>query len=115
MLIVSRPVAIIVKVPSIKLPVFLAQHRPERDRHCIKNNHPFILDLAPLLFARARECKKEGNLTSFYICKCLLKKDKNVHRFALNAIRGELLERERGREKEREIVLGYYTQVTYYS
>ena len=29
----------------------------------------------------------------------VLKKDKNVHRFALSAIRGELLEREREREK----------------
>ena len=58
-------------------------------------------------------------------------KDKNIHRVALNAIRGELLERERERKKEREkkkerererkerekkrkIVLGYYTQVTYH-
>ena len=32
-------------------------------------------------------------------------KDKNVHRFALSAIRGELLEREREIEKEKEIVL----------
>ena len=39
-------------------------------------------------------------------------KDKNVHKFALSAIRGELLERER--EKVRDIVLGYYTRVTYY-
>ena len=33
---------IIVKVPSIKTG-FFAQHRPERDRHSILNNHPFIL------------------------------------------------------------------------
>ena len=26
---------IIVRVPSIKMPVFFSQHRPERDRHCI--------------------------------------------------------------------------------
>ena len=32
-------------------------------------------------------------------------KDENVHKFSLSAIRGELLERER--EKERELVLGY--------
>ena len=29
-------------------------------------------------------------------------KDENVHRFPLSAIRGELLERERGRERESE-------------
>ena len=36
--------------------------------------------------------------------------DENIHRFALSAIRGELLEKER----EEEIVLGYYTRVTYH-
>ena len=36
---------IIVRVPSIKMPVFFSQHRPERDRHLIKNNHPFILEV----------------------------------------------------------------------
>ena len=36
-------------------------------------------------------------------------KDENVHRFVLSAIREELLER------GRELVLGYYTRVTYYS
>ena len=36
----------------------------------------------------------------------------SVHRLALCAIRGELLERER--KKVRDIVLGYYTWVTYY-
>ena len=60
-------------------------------------------------------------------------KHENIHRFALSAIRGEILKRERkekkrkrkrekkrkrgrGREKEREIkiVLGYYTRVTHY-
>ena len=41
-----------------------------------------------------------------------LNKDENVHRFALNAIRGKLLKRER--EKERQIVFGYHTRVTYY-
>ena len=35
-----------------------------------------------------------------------LNKDENVHRFELSAIRGVLLERER----ERELVLGYYTE-----
>ena len=30
-------------VPSLKIPVFLAQHRPERDSYRIENNHPFIL------------------------------------------------------------------------
>ena len=30
-----------------------------------------------------------------------MNKDENVHRFALSAIRGELLERERGREKKK--------------
>ena len=34
---------IIVRVPSIKLPVFLAQPRPKGDRHRIQSNHPFIL------------------------------------------------------------------------
>ena len=47
-----------------------------------------------------------------------LNKDENVHRFALSGIRGELLEGERERDKKREkdgeIVLGYYTRVTYY-
>ena len=33
-----------VRVPNIKIPVFLAQHRPERDRNRIQNMHPFILD-----------------------------------------------------------------------
>ena len=41
-------------------------------------------------------------------------KDKNVHRFSLSAIRGELLEREGEKEREKEIVLGYYSWVTYY-
>jgi hypothetical protein len=41
-----------------------------------------------------------------------LNKGENADRFALREIKGELLERERGGEKE--IVLGYYTQVTYY-
>ena len=40
--------------------------------------------------------------------KTYIDKDKNVHRFALSAIKGELLKR------ERKIVLGYYTRVTYY-
>ena len=44
--------------------------------------------------------------------KFMINKDENFHRFALSAIREELLERER--EKEREIVLVYYTRVTYY-
>ena len=39
-------------------------------------------------------------------------KDKNVHKFASSAIRGEFLERER--EKVKDIVLGYYIRVTYY-
>ena len=30
-------------------------------------------------------------------------KDENVHRFALSAIRGDLLEREREKERERDI------------
>ena len=34
---------IIVRVPSKKIPVFIVQHRPERDRHSILNNHTFIL------------------------------------------------------------------------
>ena len=46
-------------------------------------------------------------------------KDENFHRFALSAIRGELLKRERERkkekEREKEIVLGYHTHVNYYS
>jgi hypothetical protein len=46
-------------------------------------------------------------IRSYFILKI---KDKNVHKLALSAIRGELLERER----EREIVFGYYTQVTYF-
>ena len=41
-------------------------------------------------------------------------KDIIVHRFALSAIRQELFERERDRENEIEIVLGYYTRVAYY-
>jgi hypothetical protein len=65
-------------------------------------------------------------------------KNENAHRFALSAIRGEILERERYIEKERKrekekerkrekekerkreierekvIVLGYYTRVVYY-
>ena len=40
------------------------------------------------------EAKKQNN------------KDENVHRFAISAIRGELLERERERERER-LVFGY--------
>ena len=44
-------------------------------------------------------------------------KDENVHRFALSAIRGKLLEiqRERKRVRERleEIVSGYYTRPGY--
>ena len=40
-------------------------------------------------------------------------KVENVHRFALSAIRGELLERKREREKEGELPLVYYTAVTY--
>ena len=40
--------------------------------------------------------------------KTYINKDKNVHRFALSATKGEILER------EREIVFGYYTRVTYY-
>ena len=36
------------------------------------------------------------------ISNILKKKDENVHRFALRAIRGELLEIEKGREKERK-------------
>ena len=39
-----RATVTIVRVPSIKIPVFLAQHRPERDRYRILNNHPFILE-----------------------------------------------------------------------
>ena len=38
---------------------------------------------------------------SLYV-KYTSNKDKNVHRFELRAMKGELLERERGREKERE-------------
>ena len=34
-------------------------------------------------------------------------KDEKVHRFSLSAIRGELLERKR--ERDKKIVLGYYT------
>ena len=41
-------------------------------------------------------------------------KDENVHRFALSAKRGKLLEREREREERGNIILGYYTRVTYY-
>ena len=50
-------------------------------------------------------------------------KDENVHRFALSVIRGWLLKREKRekekdrvkeREIEKEIVLGYYTRVTYH-
>ena len=41
-----------------------------------------------------------------------MNKDKNVHKFALSAISGDFLERES--EKVRDIVLGYYTWVTYY-
>ena len=40
-----EPTIIIVRVPSIKIMVSFAQHRPKRDRHRIKNYHPFILDL----------------------------------------------------------------------
>ena len=39
----------IVRVP-IKIPFFFAQHRPERDRHRIQNNHPFILVLYSLIY-----------------------------------------------------------------
>ena len=35
--------------------------------------------------------------------KANINKDENVHRFALSAIREELLERERERNREREI------------
>ena len=38
------PTVIILRVPSIKIPDFFAQHRPERDRHRLQNNQPFILD-----------------------------------------------------------------------
>ena len=34
---------IIVRVPSIKIPVFFAQLRPEIEWHRIYNNHPFFL------------------------------------------------------------------------
>ena len=34
-LIIHQETVIIVRVPSIKIPFFLAQHRPERDRHRI--------------------------------------------------------------------------------
>ena len=46
--------------------------------------------------------------TSVSVCT----KGQKAHRFALSAIRGDLLNRERVGEKE--IGLGYYTQVTYY-
>ena len=36
------------------------------------------------------------------IGKVKVNKDENVQRFALRAIRGELLERERGRERKKE-------------
>ena len=42
---VSTSMVIIVRVPSIKIQVFFAQYRPERYRHRIYINHPFILDL----------------------------------------------------------------------
>ena len=65
-----------------------------------------------------------GKLQKLYNFGCLKKvtyrenKDKNVHRFAIKAIRGELFgEKEREIVKkryEKEIVLGYNTRVTYY-
>ena len=39
----AQSTVIIVRVPSIKIPVLFAQRRPGRDRHRIKNNHPYIL------------------------------------------------------------------------
>ena len=41
-----------------------------------------------------------------------INKDEKAIRFVLSTIRGELLEREKERERKR--VLGYYTRVTYY-
>jgi hypothetical protein len=32
---IYHPTVIILRVPSIKIPDFFAQHRPERDRHSI--------------------------------------------------------------------------------
>ena len=45
----GQPTVIIVRVPSIKIPFFFAQHTTERDRHRIQNNHPFILEVNRLL------------------------------------------------------------------
>ena len=53
-------------------------------------------------------------LVKFEITENQKNKDENVHKFALSGIRGKLLILEREREQEREIVLGYYTRVTYY-
>ena len=41
----SYSTVISVRVPSIKIPVFFAHRRPERDRHRIYNNYPYILGL----------------------------------------------------------------------
>ena len=39
---------------------------------------------------------------AFFLWYIYYNKDENVHRFALSAIRGELLEREREKEREKE-------------
>ena len=49
---------IILRVPSIKIPVFFAHHTPEKDRHRIlRLNHPFILDLTALKIKVIGTCK----------------------------------------------------------
>ena len=37
---ISMSMVIIVRVSGIKMPVFFAQHRLDREKHCISKNHP---------------------------------------------------------------------------
>ena len=83
--------------------------------HCISSPHRHSMSTIKIIILFPPIQKEQVQQLSM---RMLINKDKNVHRFALSAIRGEVLERERekesDREREREIVLGYYTRVTYY-
>ena len=59
---IYHPTVIILRVPNIKIPDFFAQHRPERERHHIQNEHPFILDIMTQNYQE----KLSGDITRRY-------------------------------------------------
>ena len=64
--------------------------------------------IQPQTYAFRKKIKKKDNLACAKKNNlCAINKDEKAHSFALSAIRGKLW-------REKEKILGYYTQVTYY-